>query len=128
GKRMALLDAAKAAAPDNPAVLSRRTSALQSVGRMHDAIDDASHATELDPLSPAIRASFVDALAFAGQIDAARQQITEVEKLWPGSAVAKDLEFRFNARFGDPRIALPYAQQRALKGLELYLEARLDPS
>ncbi|HEY6049563.1 MAG TPA: TIR domain-containing protein, partial [Sphingomicrobium sp.] len=128
GQRLALLDEAKATSPDNPAVLSRRSSALQSVGRMHDAINDASHAAEVDPLSPAIRASSVNALAFAGQVDAARQQILEVNKLWPGSAVAKDLEFRFNARFGDPRIALPYAQQRALKGLELYLEAKIDPS
>jgi len=128
GPRLQLLDAAKSAAPDNPAVLSRRMTTLQSVGRMHDAISDASRAADLDPLSPAVRASYVDALAYAGRIDAARDQVADVERLWPGSAVVKDLEFRFNARFGDPRIALVFARQRALKGLELNLEARIDPT
>lgn len=125
--KMRILDRAKADAPDNPAVLLKRSDMLRNVGRMRDGIEDSSRAAQLDPLSPAARSAYVDSLAYAGQIDGARQELDAMERLWPGSSKVKDLVFRFNLRFGDPRIAMPEAQKRALLGIVLYLGAREDP-
>jgi len=126
--RLQMLDRARLVAPDNPAILSQRSRVLRNVGRMRDSIDDADHAMQLDPLSPARHGDYLTALAFAGQIDSARQELQEVERLWPGSSTASNMEFLFNVRFGDARKALPVAEERGLLGITMYLEARLDPS
>ena len=124
--KMRMLDRAKSAAPDNPAVLLNRSGMLRNVGRMSDGIEDSRRAAQLDPLSPAARSAYVSGLAFGGQIDGARQELQALERLWPGSSKVQDLAFHFNLRFGDPRLAMPEAQKRNLAGIVRYLQARED--
>jgi hypothetical protein len=127
-KRMQLADAAAAADPDNPIILYQRSQLLLQTGQMGAAVADSARAAKLDPLSPAMRAAHFDSLAYSGQTDSAQKVVEDVQRLWPGSSTAQDLDSRFNLRFGDPHKALPYAQQRNLLGLTKFLEARLNPS
>ena len=128
-ERIRLLDEAKAASPDNPVVLSYRSSALRSAGRMYESIEDARHAVDVDPLSPAAFNSYISALAYAGRIEAAREQLANAERLWPGTGSLRDIQYRFHLRFGDPKEALRLGQSFDLgKWGELFLEARAEPT
>jgi tetratricopeptide (TPR) repeat protein len=126
--RMQIADRAKEADPTDPAVLHKRSIELQRVGRMREGIDDAQRALELDPLSPDAHGLYFGSLLYAGNIDGAQQEIQAVERLWPSSSTARDLEGRFNLRKGDPRKALPEAQRLGLGGMVKMLEARIDPA
>jgi tetratricopeptide (TPR) repeat protein len=129
GKKLDLIDHAARHDPDNPDVLSFRSHALQSVGRLGDSIEDARRAADIDPLSPALRADYLSALAYAGYFDAAREQLAEIEKLWPGTSTAHNARYLFNFRYGDPKIALGMDQTKNGTAGVLYLiEARIDPS
>jgi len=128
-ERTRLLDEAKAASPDNPVVLSYRSAGLRSVGRMYESIEDARHAVDVDPLSPAAFNSYISALAYAGRIQAAGEQLANAERLWPGTGALLDIQYRFHLRFGDPKEALRLGQSFDMgKGGELFLKARAEPT
>jgi tetratricopeptide (TPR) repeat protein len=129
GQKLDLIDRAARHDPDNADVLSFRSQTLQSVGRMGDAIADAARASQIDPLSPALREGHMAALAYAGYFDSAREQLTEIEKLWPGSSTAESARYTFNFRYGDPKIALEMDETKnSTAGVLYLLQARIDPS
>ena len=125
-----LLDTAKTQYPDNPEVLSSRVDALLAVGRMRESIEDAKRAADLDPLSPSTRSSYVLALAYAGRVDAAKKELQALERLWPGTAILQEIQFRFHLRFGDPKKALDMARSLDIGGenQERFLIARANPT
>ena len=125
-----LLDTAKRQNPDNPDVLSSRVGALSAVGRMREAIEDAKRAADLDPLSPSTRSSYVLALAYAGRVDAAKKELQTLERLWPGTGILQEIQFRFHLRFGDPKKALEMARSLDIGGenQERFLVARASPT
>jgi hypothetical protein len=128
-KRGRILDQAAAVHPDDPNVLAARSAFLSSVGRTRESIDDASHAVDVDPLSPLRRNEYISALMYGGRIDAAREELNTASRLWPGTVTLKDIQFRFHLRFGDPKVAaalLP--SQGGGPMLERYLRARTDPT
>lgn len=127
-KRMELADGAKQNDPNNPIVLFGRSTMLRNVGRMGDAVGDSLRAVQLDPLSPGLHANYLHSLAYTDQIDGAREELRQIEQLWPGSQTAQEMDFWFSTRFGDPKQAMPYSQAQGLKGLTLFLEARADPT
>jgi len=128
-ERIRLIDEAKRQSPDNTYVLSARSQVLRSVGRVFEAIDDADHAFAVDPLSPAAMNAYISALAYAGLIDSAREQLTQAERLWPGTASLLDIQYRFHLRFGDPQEGLRLGRQFGIgTGGLLFLTARADPS
>jgi tetratricopeptide (TPR) repeat protein len=129
GQRLDLIDRAARRSPDNADVLSYRSQALQSVGRMGDAIKDARRASEIDPLSPALRGGYMAALAYAGYFDSAREQLDQLEKLWPQTATVENARYMYHFRYGDPKIALGMEETRNSTAGVLYLiQARIDPS
>jgi tetratricopeptide (TPR) repeat protein len=129
GQKLDLIDRAARRSPDNADVLSYRSQALQSVGRMGEAIEDARRASEIDPLSPALRGGYVAALAYAGYFDSAREQLEELQKLWPGTATVEGVRYMFNFRYGDPKIALGMDETRnSTAGVPYLIQARIDPS
>lgn len=130
-RRMRLVETAVAKDPDNPNVQAVLAGALASVGRSREAIEAARRAVELTPLSPAAVNGFISVLAYAGATDAAKRELQEAERLWPGTATVEDAQFRFHLRYGDPRIANAIFLRRADIGStawRLYLDARIDPS
>ena len=129
GKALALIDSAARQDPDNPEVLSFRSSALARVGRMDEAVDNAGRASQLDPLSPALSAATVMTLAYAGLIEPARKQLEELERRWPGTASAEQARYAFEFRYGDPKVALAMPEtQEGTAGVLYLLQARIDPS
>jgi hypothetical protein len=127
--RMRLIDRAYRAGPDNIVVLMRRTLELQFVGRMLEGTQMAYAAMNIDPTSPAALANYISALMYSGEIDLAEQQLKRAQRLWPGTSTLDDLEWRFYLRFGDPRIGLRMAADRAMSPtLLLFLEARANPT
>lgn len=129
GERMAMLDRAKHLAPTSSAVLDRRSQELMSVGRMDEAVEDARQALQLDPLSPALSDSLVSALAYSGAFSNAEETLANAKRLWPGSSSVTAAEFRFNLRYGDPRVALELLRKNPdYRGNEPFLNARIDPS
>jgi tetratricopeptide (TPR) repeat protein len=126
---MRLMDEAKAASPENPAVLLHRSAQLGRLGRSSESIEDAERALGLDPLSPAMFNNYLSALAYAGRIETAREQLAKAELLWPGSGALKDMQYRFHLRFGDPKEALRLGRSYGYgPGITLFLNARANPS
>jgi hypothetical protein len=102
---------------------------LQSVGRSRESVKDARRALDLDPISPYAMDGLISALAFAGQVDAARAELHRAERLWPGTASLQATQFRFHYRFGDPRVALEsIAAEDRNRGPDIFLQTRLDPT
>jgi hypothetical protein len=97
------------------------------VGRSDDAAAAARRAAQLDPLSPTTTTNLIMTLAYSGQIDAAKEELARAEKTWAGTAALRDAQWAFYLRYGDPSLARRYAPQQ-WEGLNLYLQARLDPT
>ena len=128
-QKLNLADRAVSQSPDEPAILSFRGSLLLNVGRSGDAVNDAGRAAQMDPLSPAIGATYMTTLAFAGQLEPARKQLAELERLWPSTTSTQDARYFYYFRYGDPRIALAMPQaQEGTAGVRYLLAARTDPS
>lgn len=127
GKRLDLLARAAEKAPNKSEVFADQSVELQRVGRMADAVTSARRAAELYPLSPSATTHLIMTLAYAGQLDAAREELARAEKLWAGTGALRDALWAFHLRFGDPALAREYAPSPA-EGLDLYLNARADPT
>lgn len=130
-EQIKLVDQALKAGPTNPFVLSGRSLALMCVGRMEAAVVDARRAASLDPLSPAVRNAYIEALAYSGRTDAAKSELAEAERLWPGATMILNARYGFNLRSGDPSDALRLIQSGAVEGSrtrEAFLQARIRPT
>ncbi len=128
-ERMRLVDEANVDSRDNPVVLTIRSNGLRSIGRMDESVNDAKHAAELDPLSPATVNAYISALAYAGRIETAREELAKAERLWPGTASLADIQYRFHLRFGDPKEALRLGPQFGIQaGGRLFLKTRAEPT
>ena len=130
-EQIKLVDQALKAGPTNPFVLSGRSLALMCVGRMEAAVVDARRAASLDPLSPAVRNAYIEALAYSGRADAAKSELAEAERLWPGATMILNARYGFNLRTGDPADALRLIQSGAVEGSrtrEAFLQARIRPT
>lgn len=130
-EQIKLVDQALKAGPTNPFVLSGRSLALMGVGRMEAAVVDARRAASLDPLSPAVRNAYIEALAYSGRTDAAKSELAEAERLWPGASMILIARYAFNLRSGDPADALRLIQSGAVEGSrtrEAFLQARIRPT
>jgi hypothetical protein len=103
------------------------------VGRVTDALDDARHAKDVDPVSPRARETYIFALAQAGRTQAALQEIEKAERIWPGSTAIARARFAINLRFGEPRVAWQMIQSgetsSAWAGAQNFVKARIthDP-
>jgi tetratricopeptide (TPR) repeat protein len=121
-----------AADPDSSFLYRLRSEEWQRVGRMSDAIGDADQARQLDPLSPAVQDSYVSALAYAGKIDAAYEQLRKAEARWPNAQNIQYARYRLDLRYGDPKNALAAYRGGIVSGgepaMETLIEARIDPS
>jgi DNA-binding winged helix-turn-helix (wHTH) protein/tetratricopeptide (TPR) repeat protein len=128
-ERMRLANRAVDLNPQNAAAYVRRSQILQSVGRMKDAVVDARRAMGVDPLSLEASNGYVFALGAAGLHDAARQELREAERLWPGANSVASSRFAFNLRYGDPRQASAFLRANPSEdwmNARSYLEARAD--
>jgi hypothetical protein len=106
---------------------------LQSVGRINDAVGDARRAVKLDPLSPEARDIYVTTLAMANRMEAARAELAQAERIWPGTATVVMSRYRFDLRFGDPREAQTLLRSGAIEtaGVDIqdaFLTARITPT
>lgn len=126
-KRFDLISELKRDLPGNAGVWGAEATYMQSVGRMRESVNSARRAAELNPLSPFATNQFILALAYSGQIDEARSELAEAERVWAGTGALRDVQFAFHLRFGDPKIA----QQLSSGYFTLddpYVQARLNPS
>ncbi len=126
-ERLNLLEKVAERAPNNPTIIGDQVGALQRVGRMNESAEAARRAAELDPLSPMSATNYIMALAYAGQLSRAREELAEAEKIWAGTAALRDAQWSFHLRYGDPKIAKSLANFEA-PALQVYLDARADPS
>ena len=130
-QRAKLIDQALATEPENANLLSARSKLYGSVGRLYDATIDAQRASQLEPLSPAYRHTYISVLSHAGQIDAAFQELKNAERLWPGASNMVDARFRLHIFYGDPKEALRLMREGVTNypaSLEPVLKARIEPS
>ena len=114
---------------------------LAQVGRLNEAVALDRRALELNPLSPAIRASLVQALSNSGRIVEAEKELQKAEKIWPASKLLATARFAFDLRFGDPSEALRLIRESSdygtsvgssvatpNPGVEAFVQARIDPT
>jgi tetratricopeptide (TPR) repeat protein len=130
-QRAKLIDQSLKTEPENAVLLSSRSKLYGSVGRLDDAIRDAKRASQLEPLSPAFRHTYISVLSHAGQLEAAFQELESAEQLWPGASNMVDARFRLHIFYGSANEALRLMR----KGITNYhpsiapvLTARIEPS
>jgi tetratricopeptide (TPR) repeat protein len=126
-----LLDQAVERNPDNAGALVARAYAVSQVGRMKDAVSDARRAVQIRPFSPRAQDSYISALMYAGQFDAAREELAKAETLFPGASNLESARFRLNLRYGSAEEALKQGRKDDTQGLpeqESFLKARLRPT
>jgi len=129
-----LIDRAAKSEPNNVFVLAARSLVMLLVGRMDAAVEDARHAANLDPLSPAIRSAYLQALIYSGRTDAARSELAEAERLWPAASTILDARYRLDLRYGNVAEAadalklMQSGKVAAGRMRETFVRARLDPS
>lgn len=129
GEVLRLLDEAHSNNPESAPVLDYRSSELATVGRLDEAIADAQQATQLDPTSPFALGNYVLALAYSGRVEAAREQLQRAGSLWAGTGLLKDIEDRFQLRFGDPKALLNTEDFKKSPPIaQLYYVARANPT
>lgn len=134
---LALLDRGLERHPDSALLHDLRSNFLAKVGRMNDAVTAAQRAVALNPLSPTIRDSYISSLAYGGRIEAALGELRKADAIWPGSTVLKQVGYRLNLRYGDPKAALRQLIERGSGDLRpvpgdtawlAFLDARISPS
>lgn len=132
-RRSRLLDRAVARDPNDADIRTLQSGFLQNVGQLNEALLNSSLAVRLDPASPPVRSGHVLALAFAGWLPAALEELERAERIWPGAPSLVQTRYLLDLRFGDPRKALRVlrsgaAETRGSQFQELLLEARIDGS
>jgi hypothetical protein len=125
---VALVDKAKSQDPDNPPVLMDHAIVMASVGRVADGLDDLQRAAQLDPLSPVTRKYLIRALAYAGDVNAARAELARAKQLWPGTATIREAEGTIEGRYGDFERVLRDSGEYQQPGVPLYVAARKNPT
>jgi tetratricopeptide (TPR) repeat protein len=129
-----LIDRAVKTDPDNVFILAARSLVMLCVGRMDAAVEDARRAASLDPLSPAIRSAYLQALIYSGRTDAARSELAEAEQLWPDASTILDSRYRLSLRYGNLAEAagalklMQSGKVAAGRMREAFVHARLDPT
>ena len=130
---MRLADEALEKKPDNAAILENHATGLGHVGRLREAVDDARRASEIEPLSPGAQTTLIDFLGDTGAYEAARRELNEAERLWPGASNIVQTRFWFEYNHGDPKRALAIIESGRLGFLpspaaKSFLQARVDNS
>lgn len=133
---LAIIDAGLKRHPDSAMLHDQRSYFLSTAGRIGEAIIEARAATELGPLSPTFRDTYVSALAYAGKTEHAFNELRKAEAIWPGSTVLRQARYRLDLRYGDPANALRLlredtradARAQPDTAWQLFLHARKNPS
>ena len=130
---MRFADEALEKKPDNAAILENHAIGLGHVGQMREAVEQARRASEIEPLSPGARQTLIEFLADSGAHQAARRELDEAERLWPGASNILQARFWFEYRYGDPKKALAIIESGRLGFIPSpaqtsFLQARIDSS
>ena len=130
---MRLADEALKKKPDNAAILANHAIGLGHVGRLRDAVEDARRAAEIEPLSPGARQTLISFLGDSEAYQAARRELREAERLWPGASNILQARFWFEYRYGDAEKALNLIDSGGLgivptPAQTSYLRARIEDS
>lgn len=137
GASLTIMERGLSKFPENALLHTSRANFLARVGRINDGITEAKAALDLNPLSPASHDTYASALAYAGRSDSAFAALRAAEAIWPGSQVLKQLRYRLDLRYGDPRNALQLLNERGSGDArpipmdvawQRFLQARMDPS
>jgi hypothetical protein len=126
-----VVDRAMRENPEDPLVQGIQAGFFPRVGRMNEGVEASKRMVEMAPLYVDAMSDHIIALTYAGLSEAALKEIAKAERLWPGSRALLDAQFRFHARYGDPKEALRIARSGAnpnLANFELFLQARIDPT
>lgn len=130
---MPLVEKAVQFNPNHSGALQERAENYMFVGRTREAVTDAQRAVKFDPLSPSARKTLVLAYAFAGQLEAARAELREAERIWPGAMNLMSARHLIDLRYGDARAALALLTTGEIGAWNVdetraFLEARIDRS
>jgi tetratricopeptide (TPR) repeat protein len=118
--------------PDSALLFDARTQILMHLGRLNEALESARRAATLEPLSPKHIQGYILALAYTGQMEAARRELEKARQDWPNSKVFAEIRSFFDMRWGDPANALKLQRIGDVpatdEGRELFLQARINPT
>jgi tetratricopeptide (TPR) repeat protein len=126
-----LVARANKGAPNQPLVFVLNAELDGFIGRMNEAASYMKQAADADPLNPGAVTEYINALGWAGQLDAAAQELRRAERLWPGTQAMLEARMRYDLRYGDPKEGLRIIRSGAAPSFlesETYLQARADPS
>ena len=89
--------------PDHAHARAELSRALMFVGRMRNSVSEARRAVQLAPLSPHARDALISAFTYSGQFDAARKELDDAERIWPGASNLVAARYRLELRYWDPQ-------------------------
>jgi len=104
--RMSLVEGASNRAPADDSIADYYALLLTRTGRLYEGVTAARKAVRSDPLSPTHRETLVFALATAGRIAEAQEELRQAEALWPDSSALKEVHYTLSLRFTDPGEAI----------------------
>jgi tetratricopeptide (TPR) repeat protein len=104
--RMTLVEGAYSRAQGDESIADHYSLLLTRTGRLYEGVTAARSAAQADPLSPSHRETLVFALATAGRIAEAQEELRQAEALWPDSAALKEAHYTLSLRFTDPGEAI----------------------
>ncbi|HEX8841649.1 MAG TPA: hypothetical protein VF757_05045 [Sphingomicrobium sp.] len=126
-----LVARANKGAPNQPLTFVLNATLDGFTGRMNEAASYMKQAADADPLDPGAITEYINALSWAGQRDAAAQELRRAEAIWPGTQAMLEARMRYDLRYGDPKEGLRIIRSGAAPsflGTESFLQARADPS
>ena len=132
-ERGRLVEEALDKGPDNVAAIRFNAGFLEQVGRTSEAVRLARQAVRLDPLSPTVRGLLVSALATAGSVTEAEEELKRAEQLWPGASSLRNVSYLLHLRFADPKEAIRLRNSGTITAGAAhlhgsFLEARANPT
>ena len=103
---------------------------LLRMGRLDEGLERARRGVELDPFTPAETADLISALIDDGHLSEARATVERAVRLWPDDTNLQLLNLDYEARFGDPGVALsilddPHARPQSVPDVTLQAYRRL---
>jgi DNA-binding winged helix-turn-helix (wHTH) protein/tetratricopeptide (TPR) repeat protein len=111
--RMRFLEMAVRSSPEDGDIAMIHSQYLLKVGRLKEAVAEATRSVRDDPLSPANRQAAVMALGIAGRVPEAEQELRDAEVLWPGASTVREARFTLYLRIGDAKEAMRFRESGA---------------
>jgi TolB-like protein/tetratricopeptide (TPR) repeat protein len=117
-ERQTILLKGLAAAPDTARLNHREADLLGQVGRYNESVQFERRAVVLDPLNEYLNESLIGVISAGGRLAESRALLSRAQRTWPANDGLRVVRIGFEARIGDPALALKLLDDPATRPTE----------